>query len=525
MELMVSTFTLAIASALSIIIAQAFNRVSVNYISMIIGIIIALIPFLNRQVAAFDSEIFMELIVAPLLFFEGQKTRFHNVRSNLKKIISITVVMIVLILIVAGFGASWVGNVSLPVAFIIASISTPTDATATSAVTDGLKMPRRVNASLQAESLFNDASGIILLNMAILWFTNGYINYGQTIGDFIYSSVGGAILGLILGWAIIIFRQLLMRSTLNSLNAQNLLYVLTPLIIYALAEEFNLSGIIAVVVAGLLHNAETQQSILLNSRQIHMGRDLQSLISEIFNSMVFVILGILMVRISRNRLGNHFAWQWILVGITIYLANVIVRYLYSLLALKYDHHEATVFALGGIHGAVTLSLALTLSGKFLGRDNYNLIIMSEATLILLSMIVPTIVFQFILPHQITDQVALQTIERVRQEMVKRAIKEIHYMYLPQRVKKYVIYMLLTQKKAIPFKESIKTLLKTINYPEFTPQEQYLQRMAFYRAFEVEREYLEMIGQKEIRYRKYILSLYNDVLLAESLIIEPEESDD
>ena len=309
MELMVSTFTLAITSALSIIIAQAFNRVSVNYISMIIGIIIALIPFLNRQVAAFDSEIFMELIVAPLLFFEGQKTRFHNVRSNLKKIISITVVMIVLILIAAGFGASWVGNVSLPVAFIIASISTSTDATATSAVTDGLKMPRRVNASLQAESLFNDASGIILLNMAILWFTNGYINYGQTIGDFIYSSVGGAILGLILGWAIIIFRQLLMRSTLNSLNAQNLLYVLTPLIIYALAEEFNLSGIIAVVVAGLLHNAETQQSILLNSRQIHMGRDLQSLISEIFNSMVFVILGILMVRISRNRLGNHFAWQ------------------------------------------------------------------------------------------------------------------------------------------------------------------------------------------------------------------------
>lgn len=185
MELMVSTFTLAITSALSIIIVQAFNRVSVNYISMIIGIIIALIPFLNRQVAAFDSEIFMELIVAPLLFFEGQKTRFHNVRSNLKKIISITVVMIVLILIVAGFGASWVGNVSLPVAFIIASISTPTDATATSAVTDGLKMPRRVNASLQAESLFNDASGIILLNMAILWFTNGYINYGQTIGDFI----------------------------------------------------------------------------------------------------------------------------------------------------------------------------------------------------------------------------------------------------------------------------------------------------------------------------------------------------
>ncbi|WP_297819153.1 sodium:proton antiporter [uncultured Lactobacillus sp.] len=525
MELMISTFTLAIASALSIIIAQALNRISVNYVSMAVGVIIALIPFLNKQVAAFDSEIFMELIVAPLLFFEGQKTPFHNVRSNLKKIISITVVMIILVLLAAGFGASWVGQVSLPVAFIIASISTPTDATATSAVTSGLKIPRRVNASLKAESLFNDASGIILLNMAILWFTNGYINYGQTIGDFIYSSIGGAVLGLLLGWGIITFRQLLMRSSFNSLNAQNLLYILTPLVIYALAEELNLSGIIAVVVAGLLHNAESQQSILLNSRQIHMGKDLQSLISEVFNSMVFVILGILMVRISRNRLGNHFAWQWILVGITIYLANVIVRFLYSLIALRYDRHEAIVFALGGVHGAVTLSLALTLSGTFLGNDNYNLIIMSEAVLILLSMIVPTIIFQFILPHQITNQDALQTIERIRGEMVKSAIKEIHHMYLPKRVKKYVIYMLLMQKQAIPLRESLRTLLKTINYPEFSSQEQYLYRQAFYRAFAIEREYLEMIGQKEAHYRRYILSLYNDVLLAESLIIEPEENDD
>lgn len=524
MELMISTFTLAIAAAFSIILAQAFSRVSVNYISMVIGLIIGLVPFLNQQVAAFDSEIFMELIVAPLLFFEGQKTHFHDIRSNLKKIVGITVVMVILVLITAGFGAYWVSGISLPVAFIIASISTPTDATATSSVTDGLKLPRRVLGSLQAESLFNEASGIILLNMAMLWFTNGYINYGQTIGDFVYSSIGGAVLGLVLGWIIIVFRQLLMRSTFNSLNAQNLLYVLTPLIIYAIAEEFRFSGIIAVVVAGLLHNAESQQSILINSRQVHMGRDLESLISEIFNSMIFVILGVLMVRISRNRIG-HFAWQWIIVGIVIYLANVLVRYIYSLIALRYDHHEATVFALGGVHGAVTLSLALTLSGKFLGSDNYNLVIMSEATLILLSMIVPTIIFQFILPHQITDQAALKTIDRIRTEMVKHAIKEIHHMYLPQRVKKYVIYMLLMQKKAIPLRESLRTLLKTINYPEFTSQEQYLQRQAFYRAFAVEREYLEMIGQKEARYRKYVLSLYNDVLLAESLVIEPEENDD
>ena len=102
MELMISTFTLAIAAAISIIIAQAIDKVSVNYISMIIGIIIGLIPFLNQQIASFDSEIFMELIVAPLLFFEGQKTRIHNVGRRIKEIIGLTIIMVLLALIVSG---------------------------------------------------------------------------------------------------------------------------------------------------------------------------------------------------------------------------------------------------------------------------------------------------------------------------------------------------------------------------------------------------------------------------------------
>ena len=361
MELMISTFTLAIAAAISIIIAQAIDKVSVNYISMIIGIIIGLVPFLNQQVVSFDSEIFMELIVAPLLFFEGQKTRIHNVGRRIKEIIGLTIIMVLLALIVSGFSIHLLTDVSLPLAFIIGSISTPTDATASEAVTNGLRMPRRVMSALRAESLFNDASGIILLNMSLLWFANGYINYGQTIQDFCISSIGGAVLGFAVAWVIIIFRQTLVRSRFNSLNAQNLIYILTPLALYALAEHLQVSGIIAVVVAGLLHNAESQQSLLLNSRQVHMSRDLQNLISDIFNSMVFIILGLMMVRISRNKLFNGDLAKWIIVGTIVYLANLLVRYLYGRLIIRYDRRESTVFSLGGIHGAVTLALALTIS--------------------------------------------------------------------------------------------------------------------------------------------------------------------
>lgn len=521
MELMISTFTLAIAAAISIIIAQAIDKVSVNYISMIIGIIIGLVPFLNQQVVSFDSEIFMELIVAPLLFFEGQKTRIHNVGRRIKEIIGLTIIMVLLALIVSGFSIHLLADVSLPLAFIIGSISTPTDATASEAVTNGLRMPRRVMSALRAESLFNDASGIILLNMSLLWFANGYINYGH-IQDFCISSIGGAVLGFAVAWVIIIFRQTLVRSRFNSLNAQNLIYILTPLALYALAEHLQVSGIIAVVVAGLLHNAESQQSLLLNSRQVHMSRDLQNLISDIFNSMVFIILGLMMVRISRNKLFNGDLAKWIIVGIIVYLANLLVRYLYGRLIIRYDRRESTVFSLGGIHGAVTLALALTISARFLGSQSYNLVIMSEAVLIILSMLIPTLVFQFILPHNVSDEEAHIVMDQIRSEMVKRALVAIHKMYLPQRVKRHVIYTLLNQKRVVKTREYMRVLLKTIDQPNLSKSEQYLQRLAFFRAFAIEREYLEMIGQKESKYRTYILSLYNDVLLAESLIIEPED---
>lgn len=519
MELMTSSFALAIAAALSIILAQASNKVSVNYVSMAIGIIMGLIPFLNSQVAGFDSHIFMELIIAPLLFFEGQTTRFHNVRQNLKGIIGITVVMVILALIAAGFGAAWIGELSLPLAFIIASISTPTDATATDAVTEGLEVPGRVERSLKMESLFNDASGLILLDMTVLWFTNGYINYRQTIIQFLYSSIGGVLVGFLLAWLIIIIRQLLLRSSFNSLNAQNLIYMFTPLFIYVVAEHFELSGILAVVVAGLIHNAEANQSMLLNSRQVHMGRDLRNLITEIFNSMVFVILGIMMVRISKNRLGNYFTWTWILVGIAIYVANLLVRYLYSWLIMKFSQRDAVIFALGGVHGAVTLSLALTVSSRLLGSTNYNLVIMSEAVLIILSMLVPTLIFQFILPHEVSNDDALEVIKRIRTDMVREAVKTVHKMYLPKRVKRYVIYILYTQKQAISTKESLRALLATINQPDFTQEERTLIRMAFFRAFDVERQYLEMNAQKESEYREYLVKLYNDVLLGETLILD------
>ncbi|APU70503.1 hypothetical protein BI355_0145 [Companilactobacillus crustorum] len=177
MGMMVSSFILILAAVISIFLSQVFTKISVSYISMIIGAIIFLIPSIGRNIQSFNSDIFIGIIVAPLLFFEGQATRLNSVGKEIKHIIQMTVVLVVLCLIFSGFGIWAVSPVILPLAFILAAISTPTDATAMESVTNGLKMPKSEGVYLKMESLFNDASGIILLNMAILWYVNGYINY------------------------------------------------------------------------------------------------------------------------------------------------------------------------------------------------------------------------------------------------------------------------------------------------------------------------------------------------------------
>lgn len=105
---------------------------------------IALVPQTNSLIEDFSSELFMGLIVAPLLFFEGQRTRLYNVLRSWRAIVGLTVIMIILATITAGFGIYFSMGLSLPLAFILAAISTPTDATATESVTHGLKLPKKI---------------------------------------------------------------------------------------------------------------------------------------------------------------------------------------------------------------------------------------------------------------------------------------------------------------------------------------------------------------------------------------------
>ncbi|WP_263862887.1 cation:proton antiporter domain-containing protein [Limosilactobacillus reuteri] len=223
----------------------------------------------------------------------------------MRQIFETAVLLVIVGTIFVGFTVSLL-EIPLALAFPMGALSTPTDATATESVSEGLIVPERQENLLKMESLFNDASGIILVTAMALWVKNGQFNYQQTFFDFLRSAGGGIIIGILAALVMISFRQFLGRINHDAYNAQILLFVSTPFFIYFIAEELEVSGIIAVVCAGLMQNSESIRSRFITPRQFHNGLVLLKLIREFLNNTVFVILGVLVVRIIRDDLiiGN-----------------------------------------------------------------------------------------------------------------------------------------------------------------------------------------------------------------------------
>lgn len=139
--MLVSTIVLTVAAVLSSIISSFFPHFSINYISIFVGLIIGLVPFFNSRVAPFHTEVFM-YIVAPLIYFKGQSTRINLIGKRLRQIFETAVLLVIVGTIFAGFTVSLL-EIPLALAFLMGALSTPTDATATESVSEGLIVPER----------------------------------------------------------------------------------------------------------------------------------------------------------------------------------------------------------------------------------------------------------------------------------------------------------------------------------------------------------------------------------------------
>lgn len=524
MELYESTFAILLAVSLANIIAKLVPKISATYINLLVGIIFGIIPFTNHMILEFNNETFMLLIIAPLLFFEGQKTMNYIVWQKYRNIISTAVILAVVIAVVGMFPIHLLMGIGLPLALILAAISTPTDATALESVTSGTILPAKISSMLKMESLFNDATGIVLLQAGLLWFQTGHFSFAENSRAFFVSAIGGLLFGTIFAFLTMVFRQWLVRTRINVVSSQTLIFLLTPIVIYILAERIEVSGIIAVVSAGLVFNSEMRRSRFTAPRQMHLGVHLINFLNEVLNSFVFVVLGISLERIAMQQTKNlTTSLQWLLIAVLIYVSSLIVRFLYAKFISHLSAYEASVFSLGGVHGSVTLAMAFSVIGINIKNNSttFNLIILAESVVIILSMVVPTIAFKFILPKEKEINVA-DKINQIRHEMVRLGVKSIDDIpNVDQEVRDSVIYDLRDQLK----KNTLHNFLWQWNNVNgtvgiFEENLHAQEHQVLVHAFNVEQKYLYNISKENLVPQRYIDEILTEILMAESLIMDP-----
>ena len=142
-------------------------------------------------------------------------------------------------------------SISLGAAFALAAILSPTDAVAVKSITKGMKLPKGLMSILEGESLLNDAAGIVSFKIALASIITGTFSLSRSSREFFITAIGGMFLGILIG-LIVVSMKFVNRKFLNTEpSIQVIIQVLLPVATYFIAEEFHLSGIIAVVFAGI----------------------------------------------------------------------------------------------------------------------------------------------------------------------------------------------------------------------------------------------------------------------------------
>lgn len=425
MEMILGIVLLLTAVVAANVVHLVYPKIPLSIYQIIAGILLASLPT-EATNFTMHPELFMMVIIAPLMFNDGQNQSFRYLSSNIKSILSMTVGLALVTVLITGSFLHWLQpeTFSLALAFMLAAIVTPTDAVAVKSITTNMKVPKNVNGALEYESLFNDASGIVLLDLALETYRSGQFSLGHGIWIFVYVFFGGIIFGAVLGSLLISLRTSLMRKHVDIGSIVIPINVMTPIVVYWLAEELHLSGILAVVAAGVVHSILYDRMRLTSTKVQMSTTTIWNIISDALNGLVFVLLGVMLPpvlgRTSWQNLGAIVALAFAIYIITTLLRFLWVRFKLVNIQSTNLNRDSLLMALGGIHGTITLALAFSLpvlinNHQFAFR---NSMILVAAIVILISIAVGAIGYPIILPPKSKSY--------SKSEFQKELIKTVQY---------------------------------------------------------------------------------------------------
>jgi len=213
----------------------------------VVGIGIGAIPAVPD--IELEPELFLTLVLPPLLYAAARQVPFTDFRRNLRVIAVLAVGLVAVSAVAVGVLVHllWAA-IPLALAIALGAVVAPPDAVAATSLGKRLGLPPRIVTILEGEGLINDATALVLLATALAVATGGAEITGWGVAlTFLWAVVGAVIAGVAIGWVATRARARLANGVLDMALA-----LVVPFAAFLVAELVGASGVVAVVVAGIL---------------------------------------------------------------------------------------------------------------------------------------------------------------------------------------------------------------------------------------------------------------------------------
>lgn len=340
------------------------------------GALLGLIPKLPQF--PFDPQLILVIVLPPILYQAALLTSWSDFKTHIRPISLLAIGLVIVTTLAVGTVLKlMVPSVPWAAAFVLGAIVSPPDALAATTILSRLNIPRHLVTILEGESLVNDASGLVIYKLAIVAVLTGSFSFVEASSQFAWVSAGGVVIGIALAFLFIGIHKRLGDPFIEVMTA-----LAVPYTAYIVAESFQVSGVLAVVAAGIVRGRYSPEIVSAEMRI--MARSVWNVLVFMLNSLVFILIGIQMSDVM-DSLGRYVLPDLLLLGFLVTLVAVAVRFVWVYLvaylplwlrgsgnkpAQQAQSRELLIVSWCGMRGIVSLAAALALPAALPNGDAF-----------------------------------------------------------------------------------------------------------------------------------------------------------
>jgi CPA1 family monovalent cation:H+ antiporter len=340
------------------------QRLSIPYPIVLVlgGLVVGVIPGLPD--ITLNPDLVLVIFLPPLLYSAGVFAELHSLRTSLRPILLLSIVLVLVTTVVVAVVAHEVMGLSWALAFALGAIVSPTDPTAASAIMRSLGAPRNIVNVVEGESLINDASALVVYRVAVSAAVGGSFSASHAALELVGAALGGVAIGVVVGVALVRVRRHIADTT-----TQLTISLLSGYAAFIPASALGLSGVLAVVTAGLIIGWHAP--VLISPQTRLESNAMWRILTFLLNATLFMLIGLQLPGILdgvADRSTGELLGYTALVCATVIATRIawtltfvfVVRFFDRRPEIRSSWHGRFIVAWSGMRGAVSLAAALAL---------------------------------------------------------------------------------------------------------------------------------------------------------------------